>query len=80
MYGNGAYWRGLVFGILVGVALGLLLAPRRGEETKAAIRAHLGNAWREAAYARVAATKEVLDRYAAIVEPPPAPASEPAEK
>ncbi len=72
MYGSGAYWRGLLVGVLLGVALGLLLAPRRGEETKAAIRAHLANARREAASARATAEREVLQRYEAIVAPPPA--------
>ena len=72
MYVSGAFWRGLLLGALIGAVLGLLLAPRRGAETKAAVRAHLANARREAAVARVAAEQEVLRRYAAIVVLPPA--------
>ena len=72
MYVSGSFWRGLLLGALIGAVLGLLLAPRRGEETKAAIRAHLANARREAEAARTAAEREVLRRYEASVAPPPA--------
>ncbi len=72
MYVSGSYWRGLLMGVLIGAVLGLLLAPRHGEETRAAIRAHLANARREAETARTAAEREVLRRYEAIVAPPPA--------
>ncbi len=72
MYVSGSFWRGLLRGALLGVVLGLLLAPRRGEETRAAIRAHLANARREAEAARTAAEREVLRRYEVIVAPPPA--------
>lgn len=68
---SGAFWRGLLIGTVIGVVLGLLLAPRRGAETKEAIRAHLANARGEAASARAAAEQEVLQRYEAIVASSP---------
>lgn len=71
VYVSGSFWRGLLLGALIGAVLGLLLAPRHGEETRAAVRAHLANARREAEAARATAEREVLQRYEAIVAPPP---------
>jgi len=39
---TGSFSLGLLFGGLVGTALGLLLAPKRGEETRGRVRSQAG--------------------------------------
>ena len=64
-------------GAIIGAAIGLLIAPRRGAETSAIIRAQLLEAQRKAAAARAAAEGDVLRRYDAVAADARRPGSPP---
>ena len=63
---NPWYVAGFITGCLLGGALGLLFAPARGADLRAAIREHLQQAKREAKDAGQRAEADVLTRYKAI--------------
>ncbi len=71
------FWKGFLPGLLAGAAVGLLLAPRRGQETRALVRLRFQEAvtaGREAAQEQENLLRaRFRRRIAAQPEEPPAP-------
>jgi gas vesicle protein len=61
---------GLLFGSLVGAALGLLLAPRSGLETRQLVRLRINEALEEVKQAAAEQRLELEARLAAAKRPP----------